>query len=245
MIVVIPSYQRASLCNQKTLTTLHQHQIPKEFIYVYVVEEEYELYQQTLNPLYYNQIIIGKKGLVNQRHFIQKQYPEGTHIVSLDDDIEKIDISLTKYTSLLEFMEDAFLECEKRKSFIWGVYPLYNPFFRRFDIRTNLNYIVGCFYGFINRYDADLDVTLCSGNKEDIERTIRYFMKDGIVLRFDKVGIKTKYYGTVGGLGNFVDRLKDSKKDCEILAEHFVGFGKIKQRKNGMYEFKLNRSYKK
>jgi len=244
MIVVIPSYQRASLCNQKTLTTLH-HQIPKEFIYVYVVEEEYELYQTTLNPLYYNQIIIGKKGLVNQRHFIQHQYPEGTHIVMIDDDIEKIDLSLTKYNSLLEFMEDAFLECEKRKSFIWGVYPVYNPFFRRLDMRTNLNYIVGAFYGIINRYDADLDVTLCSDNKEDIERTIRYFIKDGIVLRFDKVGIKTKYYGTVGGLGNFVDRIEDAKIASELLAEHFVGFGKMKQRKNGMYEFKLNRSYKK
>ena len=242
MIIVIPSYQRALQCNQKTLTTLHQHQIPKEFIYVYVVEEEYELYQQTLNPLYYNQIIIGKKGLVNQRHFIQQQYPEGTHIVSLDDDIEKIDLSLTSYTSLTEFIKDAFLECEKQKSFIWGVYPVYNPFFRRHELETGLNLIVGAFYGFINR-DLNYEA-LCSGNKEDVERTIRYFIKDGIVLRFGKVGIKTKYYG-VGGLGNFKDRIEESKKDCELLAEHFIGFGKIKQRKNGMYEFKLNRTYKK
>lgn len=242
-VICIPSYQRATQCNKKTLTTLHRHCIPPELIYVYVVEEEYDLYVQSLDVAFYNQIIVGNKGLVEQRNFIQKQFPEETHIVMIDDDIEEIDLP---YVCLDKFIKDAFVECEKQKSFIWGVYPVYNPFFRRNQLETGLNIIIGAFYGIINRYDSDLDVTLCSnGNKEDVERTIRYFIKDGIVLRFGKVGIKTKYYGTVGGLGKFNDRIEGAKIASESLAEHFVGFGKVKQRKNGMYEFKLNRSYKK
>jgi hypothetical protein len=33
-----------------------------------------------------------------------------------------------------------------------------------------------------------LNITSSNGQKEDVERTIKYFINDGIVLRFNKVG---------------------------------------------------------
>lgn len=110
---------------------------------------------------------------------------------------------------------------------------------------TYLNMIVGAFYGFINRPHCDelkLTLTELNAGKEDVERTIKYFIKDGIVLRFNKVGFKTKYYGTDGGgLGKFKDRLKPMADACAVLQQNYDSYGKIKTRKNGMTEFILKR----
>ena len=116
-VVVIPSYRRASLLNEKTLSTLHKHHIPKERIYIFVVEEEFELYTRTL-PSY--QIVVGSRGLIQQRKFIEDFFPEGQYIVSMDDDIEHIDLSLTPFTSLHQFIHRAFEICLQKSSFIWG-----------------------------------------------------------------------------------------------------------------------------
>ena len=50
---------------------------------------------------------------------------------------------------------------------------------------SGLTFIIGAFYGFINRpNDSDLLTTIDHyGNKEDVERSIRYWLKDGNVVR--------------------------------------------------------------
>ena len=42
-----------------------------------------------MDPDTYGKIVVGKKGLVNQRIFISEYFPMGTCVVSLDDDVEK------------------------------------------------------------------------------------------------------------------------------------------------------------
>jgi hypothetical protein len=110
--------------------------------------------------------------------------------------------------------------------------------------RTNLNYCIGAFYGIINRCDEDLNLVTCSdGDKEDVERSILYYLKDGKTLVFNRVGFKTKYFGSDGGgLGKFKDRLERHKKNTELLCEKYPELCKFKIRKNGLYEvvFKKN-----
>jgi hypothetical protein len=241
-VVCIPSYNRANECNQKTLKTLHTHNIGN--IYVYVATEEYELYKTVLDPNYYTELRIGSEGLVQQRQCIMNQWNEGERIVFMDDDIENIDMSLSNHT-LDAFIQQAFQECITHRSFIWGVYPVLNPFFRKTkrEMTTDLKYIVGAFYGILNRptlQELQLTLTETNGQKEDVERTIRYYIQDGIVLRFNKIGFKTKYYGKVGGLGSFKDRLKPMEDACVLLQQKYSNFGRIKIRKNGMYEFVLH-----
>ena len=239
-VVCIPSYKRATVCNQKTLNTLHTHHIGN--IYVYVAKEDYELYKTVLDPNLYTKLVIGKEGLVQQRQFIMEQWNEGEHIVFLDDDIDDIDMSLSNHT-LDTFIQHAFQECITHSSFIWGVYPVLNPFFRntKREMTTDLKYIVGAFYGIKNRPLKELQLTLTesNGQKEDVERTLRYYIQDGIVLRFNKIGFKTKYYGKVGGLGRFEERLKPMEEACLKLKEKYPEYGRIKIRKNGMHEFVL------
>lgn len=249
-VICIPSYKRANFCNEKTLATLHKHNINPSHIYVYVADkEDYDLYKSTLDGKLYNKLVIGKKGLVPQRQFIMEQWPTGKHIVFFDDDVESIDLRLSprfKKHNLDYFIKEAFKECEQHKSYIWGVYAVFNPFFRkpRPELSTQLNYIVGAFYGIINRPNLkslQLTITKENGQKEDVERTLKYFIEDGIVLRFNKIGFTTKYYGKEGGLGKFEERLKPMKESCKKLEEKYSEYGHTKIRGNGMAEFVLKK----
>jgi hypothetical protein len=249
-IICIPSYKRANVCNERTLKTLKENKINPNKIYVYVAnKEDYDIYLQTLNKSLYNKLIIGEKGLVPQRQFIMEQWSTGKHIVFFDDDIEKIDLSLSplfKNHTLDYFIKFAFTECINHKSYIWGVYAVYNPFFRkpRKEMTTGLNYIVGAFYGIINRPKLDaikLTITKENGQKEDVERTLKYFLHDGIVLRFNKIGFITKYYGKEGGLGRFEERIKPMTEASEKLKKQYGEYGDIKKRSNGMVEFVLKK----
>lgn len=241
--VVIPSYKRSKICNDKTLTTLNRFGISKDIIDVYVIEEEYELYLNSLNKDFYNRIVIGVKDLAPQREFINQQYPENTWLVCLDDDIDDIDLSLSEFETLTEFIQDAFYKCLEKKCYIWGIYPVWNHFFRLNKEDTDcLNIIVGAFYGIINRPSLEsIKLKLTTNSKEDVERSIRYFIEDGITMRFNKIGFKTKYYGSQGGIGTFKERVVHSLSDCQLLLQHFSEYGKIKTRKNGMSEFVLNK----
>lgn len=249
-VVCIPSYKRAQLCNEKTLQTLKDNHIPAKKIFVYVAnQEEHDEYVKILDKSKYNKLVVGIKGLVPQRQFIMEQFPEGKHIVFFDDDVSKIDLTmseLTKGKSLDFFFKHAFKECHKHKSFIWGVYPVFNPFFRkgRPELTTCLTYIVGAFYGIINRpklKDIELTITKENGQKEDVERTLKYFVHDGIVLRFNRVGFMTKYYGKSGGLGTFEARLKPMLEASKKLKAQYGEYGEITTKKHGMTEFRLKK----
>lgn len=247
-VVCIPSYHRSHLCRNKTLAMLHANGIEKNLIHVFVADsKEHDEYRRVLNPNSYHRLHIGLKGLVPQREYIERTFPAGTHIVFLDDDIESVDMSLSpmfKHYTLDAFIRHAFSACVESKTYIWGIYPVFNPFFRqpRKEMTTNLSYIVGAFYGVITRpQDRNLRLTYTreDGQKEDVERTIRYFQRDGRVLRFNKIGFKTRYYGKSGGLGTFEERLEAMQRAARHLHEAYPEYGTIHIRKTGMTEFKL------
>jgi len=249
-IICIPSYKRANVCNEKTLHTLKHNNINPKNIYVYVADkEEYDIYQEILDKNNYNKLIIGEKGVVQQRQFIMNQWANNKCIVYLDDDIESIDLSLSsqfKKHNLDYFLKYAFNKCRECNSYIWGVYAVYNPFFRqnRKEMTTELNFIVGAFYGIINRPNLNsirLTITKQNGQKEDVERTLKYFLHDGIVIRFNKIGFITKYFGKEGGMGRFEERIKPNLESSKKLKKRYSEYGNIKFRGNGMSEFVLKK----
>jgi len=243
MFFCIPSYKRSKICNARTLKTLRNLGVPKENVYVFIVREDIDDYNRDIDRSLCGEIIVGVKGLVQQRQYISDFFTEGTRLVFLDDDIYSLDLSMTPFDIAMEFFESAFETCEKESAYIWGIYPVFNEYFRkdRKPVTTDISYIVGAFYGIINRHSEDLKLTICTdGNKEDVERSIRYYLKDGKTIRFNKIGFETKYYGTDGGgLGKFKDRLQSMKKYAIKLNEEFPDLTRIKIRNNGMYEISL------
>lgn len=247
-VVAVPSYKRAKICAEKTLATLRRLGVPSRRIYVYVANaDEKKEYEEVVPPDLFAKLVVGKKGLVAQRDFIERSWPRGKPIVFMDDDIADIDLSMSalfREHTLDFFFRHAFAECRRQDAFIWGVYAVFNPFFRkgRPEIHTGLTYVVGALYGVLNRPgDPALRIDPAHDQKEDVERTLRYFKKDGTVVRFDRVGFKTKYYGREGGLGTFEARLKPMRQASRRLARDYPGMGRVMTRKNGMTEFVLAR----
>jgi len=255
--IAIPSYKRSNIISQKTLATLARFNIPSSIITIFVANQnEYTDYQNSIPSHLYDKLVIGELGLKNQRNFITRYYPEGTHLVQMDDDLDDIVImsnwqsykiqnrktikknrKLVPLIKLDNFINDAFKMCIDKNLYIWGVYPVANPYFMSPIVRTNLQFIVGPFWGVINRHNNKLKITL--DEKENVERSLLYYKMDGGVIRFDYVSIITKYYKTPGGMQNTIDknkRKRNAKNSAVILHKRYPELTKIKTRKNGRTE---------
>ena len=91
MYIAIPTYNRSDVLERKTLTTLLKGGIEPKQIYIFVAnQKEKKIYEESIPRDKYNQMIVGKLGITNQRKFIKNYFNEGDQVVSIDDDVEGI-----------------------------------------------------------------------------------------------------------------------------------------------------------
>lgn len=240
-IVAIPSYNRTTELTNKTLHTLKESDIPKNKIYIFVAnKEQYKLYTENVPKNLYGHIIIGKKGIANQRTFIAQYFPEGQYVISMDDDVEQFEVlkneKLVKLTNIQQLFIEAYHLMKKEKLFLWGIYPVRNPYFMYKKITTDLRFIIGVTFGFIVRHNPTLKVSIKAETKEDYEQSILYYLKDGGVIRFNNITVKTKF-NAPGGLGT--DRYDKNKNATKYLIHTYPDLVFYKERKNGMPEVRL------
>jgi hypothetical protein len=251
-IVAIPSYKRAPILIDKTLKTLKEGGVPASKIHIFVAnKEEYKEYNELIPKELYSKIIVGKIGIANQRVFIKRFFKEGQMVVSLDDDIEGLfkmttakPAGLVKLKAVDTFFKEAFTRLKAEGLYIWGIYPVRNPFFMKNNVSVGLKFIIGALYGFINRHDKSLEPSVDSEGKEDYEQSILYYKKDGGVLRYNNITIKTKFLAE-GGLGKIEKRFEMNKKAAEYLHKTYPDICTIFHRKNGMTEIRMSRMERK
>jgi hypothetical protein len=231
--IAIPSYNRYEVIGSKSLATLEKYNIPKDKITIFVVREEFVAYKKAC-PGY--QIVIGVKGLVEQREFIEHWFPLDSNILFMDDDVSDLFFFSDAKTrqpisDLNQFISDGFLRASEIGATLWGIYPVDNAMFasKSEEISDGLSYIVGAFYGQKNTMDIHLTKEYAS--VEDRERTILRYLRDGKVLRFNKVGLKTKYFAPGGLMSE--DRQKIHQIASEALVQKYPTFLRLKIRKNG------------
>ena len=244
--IVIPSYKRAEICRDKTLAVLKEYNIPKDRIYVVVAnKEEKSEYETVLDKSTYREILVGVPGLANVRNWIFKHFPKGAKLVSCDDDINGFIEYTTKtkrheqrLRSLKDVINRGFSECEKAKCGHWGIYPSPNGFFMKPTVSTDLKFIIGSFNGFINP-GTEVMIEISEGEKDDYERTIKFFKRDGAVVRLNFVSAKTATYKTPGGL-QLGNRLKKERRTVKGLMKKYPGWIKLNPtRKSKMPEIRL------
>jgi len=246
-VVAIPTYHRSDQLARKSLKTLQEGHVPAGVIYLFVATpEEKAAYEKAIAPHLYHQIIVGQPGIANQRNFIRHYFPVGHHVVSIDDDIEGVyrrvnDHQLRRLRNLHPFFLQTFRNLQQKNLKLWGVYPVRNPFFMRPGVSTDLSFVIGALHGYIVRHDDDLDVSPKAEGKEDYEQSLLYFRKDGGVLRFNDVALKTRFLGP-GGLGP--QRRKTNKQAAAYLQRTYPDVVTRFQRKNGMDEVRLTRKHK-
>lgn len=207
--IAIPSYKRSDTIASKTLKFLHLSGYPASRIHIFVADdEEYKLYSAVDEELY-DEIIIGVKGLKDQRNFITSFYAEDEIIIQMDDDVKGIRCDLT----FLQLVDIGLSSLEYRTAGLWGVMP--NDDARRFKEATtkHLTHILGSFFMIRNHKDVKITHT----EKEDMERSIIYFRRYGQVLRYQNAGVVTTYGKGTGGLQSDKDRSNNIKAGIQNL----------------------------
>jgi hypothetical protein len=228
-------------------------------LYQSKLQEQYPQY-----PL--KNLHVGVLGITPQRQFISQFFPKNTPIVSLDDDVEQVyqlssyrpfspqpktnrktqrkttpkkeSNRLVKLTNLDQFFQRAFEYTLQQNLHIWGVYPVNNPFFMQPKTTTDLRFLIGGFYGYINRPTAP-ELKVSVPIKEDYENTILHYIHDGGVVRFNGISYKSKNYSP-GGLEKAEMRLKSNRKASEMLLKRYPAYvSKRPTRANGVMEIAL------
>ena len=260
-VIAIPSYKRQDTLKNKTMKLLERYKVPKKRVYIFVADNSQKnIYQDTLDKNCYNKIIVGKPGIKHIRNFMANYFPQGKRIVYLDDDINKLwrcvskndpknkkDNKLIELESLHKFICDAFKLSKKTGYRNWGPYPIENPFFMKPTMRdnshvsTDLKFVMGGFNGVTNDKKAELRTI---SDKEDYERTIKYYLVDGGVLRFNNISCSTRCYKGMGGI-QATRKAEDSRINSMKLIKNYPDLVRINNnRKSGFVEIRLRDSNK-
>ena len=240
--IAIPSYKRSKAIKEKTLNyILNVCKIEANLVDVFVAnEKEYEDYKY-LQLIGIN-IIIGVVLLHKQRNFIQDYYEENQCIIQIDDDIDCLKIKKGKKTEVLDNLDAiikiGFKECFKHKTKLFSIGAVDNHFFMNNKISTNLKLCTGGFFGVIIDKDKSLYLTL--EEKEDYERTIKYFIKFKKVVRLNMIAIKTIYYAGNGGMVDSRTE-EEQNKSAIYLCNKYPNLIKINNKRKSKYtELRLN-----
>ena len=237
MKIVIPSYQRSSSINDKSLKTLYESgYLPAEIDLFVANEDEYDNYRAVVHSDI--NIIVGCKGLKNIRNFIFNYYDQGEHLLCLDDDIESIKIldpdseSLNTAIDFTDIVKQGFAECEKHSLKLFGLYTCCNPRFmsNSKEITRDYKFIIGNFFGVINCKNMNL-VTV--DDIDDYERSIRSFQLYGGSIRLNHVAAKTKFLKNEGGAQADVNRIDKINQSIVDLQDKYPNMFYLKKKKSG------------
>lgn len=231
-VVAIPSYKRPETLRDRTMKVLRKYKVDPQKIHIFVADKDQKkIYEEAISNKSYNKIIIGKPGIKNIRNFMPKYFPQGQHIFYMDDDIYGVnecknknninnrkDNKLVPLRSLKDLIKKGFKMSEDTGLTNWGVYPVFNPFFMKPTTKnvndyvgTKLGYVIGFMTGVINDKKAEIRTI---DDKEDYERSIKYYLKDGGLLRFNNITCETKCYKEPGGMQ--VERTKKRIHDSAV-----------------------------
>lgn len=203
-VVAVPSYKRPDAIGKKTLATLGRLGVDPRIVTVYVATEaERDVYFHTMPHGLYGHIEVTAPGLGPSRNEIMRRHEKDQAILFCDDDINELLVRVDEKTirplaNGSEFIEQAFETTHNFHMGLWGVYAVKNPYFMKPTVSNDLKYINGTFYGVFNTHDEDMFVSLTT--KEDWERSIKFYLRDGGVVRFNYVATLTRYYDEPGGL---------------------------------------------
>jgi hypothetical protein len=227
--IAIPSYERIETLRNATLGMLERYKVPKDIITIFVANELQYLEYYKAFPEY--KIVVAVPGIQPARAFYNKYYPEGTRILSLDDDIheiqEKNDKRLKPYEGQIQHIVNlGFSACESTGSKLWGLYPVQNGFFMSDALVAGLRFVIGNFFGSYAGDPVFASEDRVGGSVvEDYETTLSSFLEYGSVIRIDKYCAKTKMFAKGG-----IDAHLKNEGLPQRMTVHNAGIAKLHNR---------------
>ena len=117
---------------------------------------------------------------------------------------DKSNQKLRPLKNLDEFIKTGFHDLSISGMNLFGIYPVDNAFFMRptdnrgkSHLTNRITYIIGYCAGAINTRVCEIRTV---DDKEDFERSIKYYLHDGGVLRYNNITAKTRCYKEPGGM---------------------------------------------
>jgi hypothetical protein len=120
-----------------------------------------------------------------------------------------------------------FAAAVRNRAHLWGFYPCANMGWLKETVTVGLTFIYGCAWGVINCKDMDIMLHL----KEDYERTMKFFRRDGCVVRLNDCAPVQKYLKNPGGLADFRTYERE-EEECNSLVEAYPDLCKIVRKPN-------------
>lgn len=231
--IAIPSHCRKEILKVKTLKYLHRCNVNKKRIFIFVssIKERNE-YEKFL-PQYYNKIVVAKSPLRIKRCFVRDYFLENEFIVNIDDDIDCLQLAVSKkelicLTEFDKFIDDNFKLMKQYGCRLWGVCSHNNPYFMKEGASLGLKYIIGGFFCIWNTHNKNTYVDLSKPYLDKIgcERSIKFFLQYGNVMRVNNVGMKTTLYnkGGLTALRQSKDIVKLMEESGRVLIEKYPQF---------------------
>lgn len=226
--IVVVSHDRIETLRNKTLATLRKYQMPSDLIFIFVAPDELDAYRSAF-PDY--KVLPGALGLQNQRNAVSAYFEEGEHLFCMDDDIMgfyTIDAQqkLVPLVDLHHFLCEGFLLAEDSGASLWGLYPVKNAQWLSRTVARGLVFCYGCSFGLINRKDVQIHLSL----KEDYERSLKFYKRDGCVVRLNWVCPLQTYRKGKGGLQNYRTEEREEAA-CKALVSAYPDEVQIKRGK--------------
>jgi len=215
MFFCIPSLSRFNTINGHTIDFLVRNGVKYTDIYVFVIESEYEEYKVILNQSV--NVVLTTRGIRNARASISNHFGADAEIITLDDDIR--DVKTLETVNKLKPIENFLSVCEstfdimKSKNIsMCGFYPIDNAFFMKSRISYGLKFCVGALRLFINTSEArQIENSRSYKLLEDYETTVKYYIEDGAVMRYENVCVIHNFGTQQGGLNETCERGYNAK----------------------------------
>jgi len=227
--IAIRSYKRSELIGKYTLALLKKNKISKNKIYIFVGPKEIKDYKK-FNPGY-KILLGGNKGTNYCNKLIRKYFGKNDYIIQMDDDLLHLSYAKDKKKlvdyNLKKLIKEGYKLMVKHKATIWGVYPVYNPYFMMGKkITTDLRFIIGRVFGFIND-----EIKTKDDCRDDYERTILRYKRDGAIVRFNNIAANALTFTGKGGLAEkrTIDMMN---KSVEYMLNKYPKYCKEKHYKN-------------
>lgn len=205
--VAILSYQRAEKLKASTLRNLIAHSVDLDRVAIFVNnEEEKTNYERDISGV--KIVACNTSTLCETKSFVNQYYPVGTHIVSLDDDIQEIRF-LNNDKTLIATLNRMFELLHEENATLFGVYPCYtsNNFYMKERVAVGFQFIIGMMFGYINKGTVYPEVC-----PEDKWLSCELYKQDGKTLRYEGLVIKSRHFAPGG--------LTDYRKKNDMIDKH-------------------------
>jgi hypothetical protein len=235
-VLAIPSTGRADRIEGMTLTALQEAGCPLDNVEVWVKPNEEGAYRHLpvrVRP------DAPPGGLREARNAIATAYPTGTRLLQMDDDIQRFvahdDAGPPDLAGALTY---AWITAKRHRIGLFGIYPVPNPYFMKRRTRVGLNYIEGAVFGFTVTGHPAEQVTL--DDKEDFERSLRFYLRDRATLRMEWLSFRSNFYTEPGGMQDY--RTDDTiREGAEALRARYPDLTRpiTRSKSRGQWEVKL------